>query len=160
MMIEPMPPGPGTERTPRRKSLRHLITTVLFLSIGCAGFLAYLFYAEGKKPEPPRAVVIPSRVIQLDVLNGCGARGAGAKFTRYLRGSGYDVVEMKNYSSSGVRKTLVIDRVGNLEAARSVAAVLGVAASNVIQQINPDYFVDVSVIIGEDHASLNPGKSN
>jgi hypothetical protein len=159
-MIEPIPPGPGPERTPRRKSLRHLFTTVLFLSIGCAGFLAYLFYAEGKKPEPPPAPVIPSRVIQLDVLNGCGVKGAGAKFTKFLRGSGFDVVEMKNYSSSGVRTTLVIDRVGNLEAARRVATALGVAPSNVIQQINADYFVDVSVVIGEDHTTLNPGKTN
>ena len=140
--------------------MRHFFTTVLFLSIGCAGFLAYLFYAEGKKPEPPPAPVIPSRVIQLDVLNGCGARGAGAKFTKFLRGSGFDVVEMKNYSSSRVGRTLVIDRVGNLEAARRVAAALGVAESNVVQQINPDYFVDVSVVIGEDHVSLNPGKTN
>jgi hypothetical protein len=85
-MIEPMSPGPGIERTPRRRSLRHFFTTVLFLSIGCAGFLAYLFYAEGKKPELPPAPVIPSGVIQLDVLNGCGARGAGAKFTKFLRG--------------------------------------------------------------------------
>ncbi len=160
MMIEPVSPGPDQARTPRRRSLRHFFTTVLFLSIGCAGFLAYLFYAEGKKPEAPPAPVIPSRVIQLDVLNGCGARGAGAKFTKFLRGSGFDVVEMKNYGSSRVARTIVIDRVGNLEAARRVAAALGVAESNVVQQLNPDYFVDVSVVIGEDHVSLNPGKTN
>jgi len=136
------------------------MTTVLFLSLGCAGFLAYLFYAEGKKPAPPPPEpVIPSKVIQLDVLNGCGAKGAGGRFTDFLRASGYDVVELKNYSSSRVGKTLVIDRVGNLAAARKVAAALGVAEQNVVQQINPDYFVDVSVVIGADHATLNPGKT-
>ena len=153
-------PAPPPERTPRRRSWRNLLTTVLFLSLGCAGFLAYLFFAEGKKPEPPPGPVIPSKVIQLDVLNGCGAKGAGAKFTNFLRGSGFDVVEMKNYSSSRVGRTLVIDRVGNLAAARRVAAALGVAGSNVVQQINPDYFVDVSVVIGEDYPSLNPGKQH
>lgn len=158
MTVDPMPPVSAPERTPPRRSLRTVFTTVLLLSVGCAGFLTYLFYAEGKKPEPPPAPVIPSKVIQLDVLNGCGAKGAGAKFTTFLRGSGFDVVELKNYSSSTVARTLVIDRVGNLAAAQRVAAALGVAGSNVVQQLNPDYFVDVSVVIGEDHGSLLPGK--
>ena len=139
---------------------RNLFTTVAFLSLGCAGFLAYLMYAEGKKPAPPPDPVIPSKVIQLDVLNGCGAKGAGAKFTNFLRGSGFDVVELKNYSSSRVDRTVVIDRAGNLAAARAVAAALGVTESHVVQQINPDYFVDVSVVIGADHVSLNPGKTH
>jgi hypothetical protein len=139
---------------------RTILSTVLFLSVGCAAFLGYLFYAEGKKPEPPPAPVIPSKVIQLDVRNGCGAKGAGAKFTRFLRESGFDVVDVRNYSSSRVARTLVIDRLGNLAAAKKVAAALGVAESNVIQQINPDYFVAVSVVIGEDYPSLNPGKTH
>jgi hypothetical protein len=140
---------------------RNVVTTVLFLSVGCAAFLGYLFYAEGRKqPEPAPAPVVPSKVIQLDVQNGCGAKGAGAKFTQFLRASGFDVVDVKNYSSSRVARTLVIDRLGNLTAAKKVAAALGVAESNVIQQINPDYFVAVSVVIGEDYPSLNPGKTN
>lgn len=140
---------------------RNLLTTVLFLSVGCAAFLGYLFYAEGRKqPEPAPAPVVPSKVIQLDVQNGCGAKGAGAKFTQFLRASGFDVVDVKNYSSSRVARTLVIDRLGNLAAAKKVAAALGVAESNIIQQINPDYFVAVSVVIGEDYPSLNPGKTH
>jgi hypothetical protein len=161
MSIDPIPPGPAPspERTPRRKSLRYIFTTVLFLSFGCAGFLGYLFYAEGKKPPPPPEPVIPSKVVQIDVLNGCGAKGAAAKFTEFLRSSGFDVVEVKNYSSSHLGRTMVIDRVGNLAAAKKVAAALGVPESNVVQQLNPDYFVDVSVVIGGDFESLIPGKT-
>jgi hypothetical protein len=146
---------------PRRRPFRNIVTTMLFLFAGCAVFLGYLFYAEGKKPEQPPAAppAVPSKVIQLDVLNGCGAKGAGGRFTDYLRASGFDVVELKNYSSSKVAKTIVIDRVGNLAAARKVAAALGVAEANVVQQLNPEYFVDVSVVIGADHAALNPGKT-
>lgn len=162
MSIEPILPDHASpqERRPRRTSFRFFLTTVLFLSLGCSAFLGYLFYAEGKKPDPPTPPVIPSKVIQLDVLNGCGARGAGAKFTGFLRAAGFDVVELRNYSSSGVRRTIVIDRVGHLGNARKVAAALGVAESNVVTQINPDYFVDVSVVIGEDQESLNPGKTH
>lgn len=143
-----------------RPLTRNFVTTVLFLAVGCAGFLGYLFYAEGRKPEPPPEPVVPSKVIQLDVVNGSGVKGAGAKFTSFLRASGFDVVELKNYHSSKVPRTLVIDRVGNLAAARKVAAALGVAGADVVQQINPDYFVAVSVVIGEDHPSLNPGKTH
>ena len=139
---------------------RSIPVTVFFFSIGCAAILGYLFHAEGKKPAPaPPAPVIPSGVIQLDVQNGCGAKGAGTKFTNFLRAAGFDVVDVRNYSSSRVARTLVIDRAGNLAAARKVAAALGVAESNVIQQINPDAFVAVSVVIGEDFTHLNPGKT-
>jgi hypothetical protein len=37
-----------------------------------------------------------------------------------------------------------------------VALALGIEASHIVQQINPDYFVDVSVLIGMDHQSLKP----
>jgi len=145
------------DRTQRRKHLLSVLNAVFFLFIGCAGFLSYLYFAEGRKADPaPDVAMIPSKTIQMDVLNGCGARGAGSAMTRTLRGMGFDVVELKNYSSFKVKETLVIDRVGNLDAARRVAAALGVRESNVVQQINPDYFVDVSIVIGEDYTTLKP----
>jgi hypothetical protein len=159
MSTEPMPPGSTrpVERTQRRKTFLTVLNAVFFLFLGCAAFLSYLYFAQGKKPQPGSDVpVVPSKVIQMDVLNGCGARGAGSKITKMLRGMGFDVVELKNYSSFNVTETLVIDRVGNLAAARRVASALGVRASNVVQQINPDYFVDVTVVIGDDYASLKP----
>ncbi len=150
-------PAPGVERAPRRKTFLTVLNAFFFLFLGCAGFLSYLYLAEGGKPDPDAgAPVIPSKVIQMDVLNGCGARGAGSKMTKMLRGMGFDVVELKNYSSFDVTETLVIDRVGNLAAARSVAGAIGVRESNVVQQINPDYFVDVTIVIGDDYLSLKP----
>ena len=52
----------------------------------------------------------------------------------------------------------MVDRVGDLATARRVARSLGVADNNIIQQINPDYFVNVSVIIGEDFSGLHEVK--
>lgn len=159
MSNEPMSSdsAPGVERMLRRKKLLSVLNAVFFLFLGCAGFLSYLYLAEGKKTQPESGTpVIPSKVIQMDVLNGCGVRGAGAKMTGMLRGMGFDVVEIKNYSSFRVAETLVIDRVGNLASTRRVALSLGVRESNIIQQINPDYFVDVTIVIGADYASLKP----
>ena len=159
MSIEPMSsdPAPGVDRTKRRKKFLTLLNTAFFLFLGCAGFLFYLYLAEGGRSQPESAVpFVPSKAIQMDVLNGCGARGAGSKITKMLRGLGFDVVELKNYSSFKVKETLVIDRVGNLAAARKVAGAIGVGDANVVQQINPDYFVDVTVVIGDDYSSLKP----
>lgn len=100
--------------------------------------------------------VAPGQVIQIDLLNGCGVNGAASKFTGYLRARGYDVVEMKNYKTSDVRESLVIDRTGNVETAQKVAYALGVKEKNIIQQINQNYFVDVSVVVGKDFNALKP----
>lgn len=107
---------------------------------------------QEQKPEPPK----PTEVVQVDVLNGCGEKGVGARFTSFLRARGYDVVEMKNYKTTNITHTLVVDRMGNLKPALDIAAHLGVADTNILQQLNPDYFVDVSVIIGEDFYDLAP----
>jgi len=119
------------------------------------GYFSYTILARnGLASGDATAKAANSRMIQLDVLNGCRITGAAAKVTRSLRTSGFDVVEMKNYKMSNVRQTVVIDRVGDLASARRVAQALGVPEKNVVQQLNPDYFVDVSVIIGEDFPSL------
>lgn len=97
-------------------------------------------------------------IIQIDVLNGCGAAGAAQDVTAYLRARGFDVVEIRNYKTFDVATSLVIDRVGDTGAAERVAYALGIARNNVIQQINPDYYVDVTVVVGKDHASLKPSR--
>jgi hypothetical protein len=127
---------------------------VLVLIIGYFGYGYYL--SEKTKTTNEKTEIISPRVLQLDVLNGCGVKGIGSKFTDFFRTQGFDVVESKNYKSFQVSQTLVIDRTGDLAAARRVAAALGVKEKNIIQQINLDYFVDVSVIIGKDYSQLNP----
>lgn len=96
-----------------------------------------------------------TQVIQLDVLNGTREAKLAQRVTDYLRTQGFDVVEMGNYKSAPVETTLVLDRTGNIEAAREVARVLGVPESNVRTQIDRSLFLDVSVILGNDFAHLN-----
>jgi len=127
---------------------------VLILVIGYFGY-GYISHVSTKANDDNVENKSP-RILQLDVLNGCGARGIGAKFTDYLRTQGFDVVESKNYKSFQIPQTLVIDRIGDLTAARRVATALGVKENNIVQQLNLDYFVDISVIIGKDYTQLNP----
>jgi hypothetical protein len=134
--------------------------------IALAGFLvivvavlSYSFLVRNIFSPPVdanKANVPPGQVIQIDLLNGCGVPGAAQKFTGYLRARGYDVVEMKNYKTFDVKESLIIDRAGDLKTAQRVAYALGVSKANVLQQINHDYFVDVSVVLGKDFATLKP----
>jgi hypothetical protein len=97
-------------------------------------------------------------VIQVDILNGSGISGAAVKATSYLRARGYDVVEMRNYRSFDVKQSLVVDRTGVMEHAERVAYALGIPRRNIIQQINEQYYVDVSVVIGRDFPALKPSQ--
>jgi hypothetical protein len=106
--------------------------------------------------DSTKANVPAGQVIQIDLLNGCGVPGAAQKVTGYLRARGYDVVEMKNYKTFDVKESLIIDRTGDVETARRVAYALGIDEKNVLQQINHDYFVDVSVVLGKNFATLKP----
>lgn len=101
---------------------------------------------------------VPSDIIQVEVLNGCGVSGAADRFTDYLRDNNFDVVNVSNYISFDVTNSMVIDRIGNMANAYKVAKSLGIKNENVIQQLNKDYFLDVSVIIGRDYYNLNPLK--
>lgn len=111
----------------------------------------------GPPPSPPPPPVV-GKAIQVDVLNGCGVKNVASRIRDYLLKQGIDVVEMKNYKTFDVGETLVIDRVGNLELAQHVGRILGIQDQNIIQELNPDYFVQVSVVIGKDYSNLKPMK--
>lgn len=88
--------------------------------------------------------------IQLEVLNGTTESGAAQRLTEALRSGGFDVVDIGNFKSSNVQRTMVIGRTADKSAAMSVASFLGVDKSHVVQQPDKDLYLDVSVIVGKD----------
>lgn len=139
-----------------------LLNTAIFLLAGVIIYLSYSIYIKLANKEVPAEAVnnsgIPSEIIQCDVRNGCGVNGVADRFTDYLRANNFDVVNIGNYSSFDIENTIIIDRMGNMTNAYETARVLGVKKENVIQQVNEEYFLDVSVIIGKDYFKLNPLK--
>lgn len=135
-----------------------LNTSIILLSI----VIIYLVYSIIIKISPPNPdeplenEKQAAEIIQLEVLNGCGAAGIADVFTNHLRQRKFDVVNVSNYISFDIDRTMVIDRTGNMANAHKVAEALGVNEANVFQQINNDYFLDVSVIIGRDYNNLLP----
>lgn len=136
------------------------LNVVIFL---LAAIIIYITYSIGsklsdgdKKEVKQKSVQVASEVIQVQILNGCGVAGVADRFTDYLREKGFDVVDRGNYTSFDIDKTLIIDRLGNLANAKKTAEVLGADDKSVIQQLNEDYFLDVTIIIGKDYYKLTP----
>ncbi len=148
----------------RSKSLnpKSLLLNIVIVGLGILVFvLFYMFITRTVTDQPVEWQTNEGRtktgeIIQLDVQNGCGVQGVAQKFTDYLRSRNFDVVQSSNYKTFDVERTLVIDRTGVIENAKKVAHALGVDEENVVQQINPDYHLHVSVVIGKDYERLKP----
>lgn len=94
------------------------------------------------------------RVVQIEVLNGCGVPGAANRMTDRLRRLGFDVVETGNFDHFDVRRTLVISRNGDMDAAARVADMLGLEEDRILREESPDYYLDMTILIGADVEEL------
>ncbi len=150
--------------------LKHYSINLLIVLL--AVVTIYLFYNLFKRLTTPqtdiKTQVVDSTTyltkqpsggtLQIDVQNGCGVSGIADKFTEFLRSKGFDVVEMGNFSTQDIKTSMVIDRTGNMKNAKRVAQSLGISEKYVIQQMNKNYFLDATVVIGKDYSELNPFK--
>ncbi len=110
-------------------------------------------------PDPQRpseSTELVGSIIQVEVRNGAGIDDLAAETTHYLRNRGFDVVDVGNYGSFEQKQSVVIDRVGDPEAAQTVAEALGLPSDQVRQDIRRQYYLDASVIIGKDYKQLRP----
>jgi hypothetical protein len=150
----------GTQTNKIKSSTTNLFLNLIIIVLG--GLIIFMSYSLVTKIKGIASVDeeelnnLPAAIVQLEVLNGCGVTGVADKFTAYLRQNNFDVVQVGNYSSFDFDKTIVIDRTGKRANADKVAGALGIDKENIIQQINNDYFLDVSLIIGRDFNKLKP----
>jgi len=142
--------------------LRNGLLNVALL-VGGLGVVVLLYGLATRTLVPPAAPERPSEestlvgsVIQVEVRNGAGIDHLAARATEYLRDRGFDVVEVGNYESFQQEQSVVIDRVGDPEAARKVAEALGLPPGRVRQEVRRQYYLDASVIIGDDYKQLRP----
>jgi hypothetical protein len=138
------------------------LNTFIFLLSIVIIYLSYSivnkFLFSSEESEEKNNKIYPSEIIQLEVLNGCGISGVADKCTEYLRQKKFDVVNVSNYISYDIDHSMVIDRTGNMANAKKIAEALGIDKEYVVQHINEDYFLDVSLVLGKDFNRLNPYK--
>lgn len=75
-----------------------------------------------------------------------------------MRANKIDVVNLGNYRSFEIENSIIISRNEKILNAEKVAAIVGLDRSRIIQQINPDYLLDVTFILGRDYRNLIPIK--
>lgn len=154
------PPKKNEDITSSTKNL--FLNVAVFLLFAVIIFMLYSIYLKltGTKQDYSSSATdqIASEIIQVEVLNGCGISGVADRFTDYLRNNNFDVVNMGNYIRFDMDETLVIDRIGNMANAQKTAKALGIKNSNILQQLNQEYFLDVSIVIGRDYYTLQPFK--
>ena len=132
---------------------------MLWLLTGVAG-VVLLSAALWQSVEPaaesaPPPVQRLDQPIRIEILNGCGVPQVAAHLTQKTRRLGFDVIHEGNAAQFGFLHTVVIDRSGDWDKARKVAAVLGIP--HCVQQITASEFrlADVSVVIGRDYQRLH-----
>lgn len=139
-----------------------VLNTSIIILILINSFLAYsLFKSFSFAEENPAQTFLEDSTkvkIQVEVLNGCGISGVAEKLTDYLRSNGIDVVNLGNYRSFEIENSIVIGRNEKFQNAEIVAGLVGLNQQNIIQQINPDYLLDVTFILGKDYRNLIPLK--
>ena len=86
--------------------------------------------------------------IRVEVLNAGGRADMARIATGELRDRGLDVVYFGNAPTFGRDSSVVLDRVGRLDAARTVADVLGIP--RVRSEPDSNLYLDVTVILGQD----------
>jgi hypothetical protein len=103
---------------------------------------------------PPEA--IPTRPTRVEILNGCGTSGLASSYAQLLRDQGYDVRDTRNAPHHNYEKSWVIDRSAIPGIGHRLAATLGIDSAHVTFETNPQLVdVDLSLILGKDHQSLN-----
>ena len=140
------------------------IAAVAVLSLAAGALLAEAAHRwtsrvrAAEEPVPaasggPAATVPAERArIRVEVLNAAGVPGLADRATDHLRAQGFDVVGYGNAAAAPA--TAVLDRVSVPALAREVAGALGSAP--VVTRPAPDGLVDVTVLLGADHARWLP----
>jgi hypothetical protein len=128
--------------------IRGVALVVVILAVGA--YLGSALYQWSAAPGPVPAVagrfpVVGERV-RVEVLNGGGVPAMARAATDELRDEGFDVVYYGNWKDCCQDSSMVVDRVGNLEWARSVADALGIR--EVRSEPDSNLYLDVSVVVG------------
>jgi len=148
--------GKGGAKASRWQTLGLFVTLLAVAAL--VGSLAWGAWEHFRAPAAPapapapaesaRRSVAPAGRVRVQVLNATPTKGLARVATTVLRDRGFDVVETGNAPRGTPPTSVVLDRVGNLEAAREAASALGIA--HVETRRDPGLLLDVTVVLGTD----------
>ncbi len=139
------------------KTKNILLNITLFILGLLFLFIVYNVYLSLKKSpyEDLEDKHSTGRIIQVRILNGTQTDGLAKKLSDYLRMMNFDVVVQGNYSTRDVRKTFVIDHLGDKRVLRRVIRILKIDPNQVRTEKKEFELTDITIVIGEDYQKLN-----
>ena len=138
--------------------IRALVLLVVLL---VAGTLLGSSLAQWWHVGPPPPGLESSRVrgrVRVEVLNAGGTSGVARGATAVLRDLGLDVVYYGNAENFSDEPSVVLDRVGRVDAARTVADALGIRELR--SEPDSNLFVDVTVRLGPEWSGVPDSLGN
>jgi len=124
------------------------VVAVVLLAGAFIGSAGSEWWGRRRELTAPAAQQTVEARIRVEVLNAGGSSGAARGATDRLRDGGVDVVFFGNAGSFDRDSSVVLDRMGHLDAARSVADALGIRT--VRSEPDSNLYLDVSVLLGRD----------
>jgi hypothetical protein len=121
----------------KKASLVILVSLVLVLGVSMTARLAREAPSHGK--------------ISVEVLNGCGIQGLGARTRALLRDQDFDVIDVSNAERFDYLCTIALDRTGDISRAREVINALG--RGEAVTQVTDNNLAEVTLILGKDSGS-------
>lgn len=156
----------GSSATGKRLQTIGLFLTLLVVAVLVGSLAAGLVRGRGGEPARPAdahgaaetpadgaatTAARPTERVRVEVLNASGVPGLAAKGRTLLRDAGFDVVYVGNARGFAPDTSLVLDRVGRMELARSVADQMEIP--RVFPRPDSNVYVDVTVVLGKDWAA-------
>jgi len=117
--------------------------------------------AQAEIPEETEIKIedIEPSPIRIQVLNGCGVAGIAGRVGKWLEKNGYDVKDIGNADRNDYSSSRILNRTGNLTAARELARLTGISEKEIKRlDLMPKPEVDLTFIIGKDHRRLSIGR--
>lgn len=143
---------------------RVAVSAALFLALGLVGAFIVSAVADAFDDDGPSAtpqglqVPAPAPLnpadVRVEVLNGAGKAGLARDATHALRSDGFDVVYFGNADRFDHARSVVIDRMGQPDLARAVAASLGV--DSLTTAVDSSLMLEVTVVLGANWPPPDP----
>lgn len=151
---------PSSGETNRRRGIfRYLEWAALLAVIGLLGYVG--LYIVKVSRGVTKDADIRLQTVRLQVINGCGAQGLSARFAHQLDGIVDGVLEIRVVDSDDVdlrrvKRTFVISRIENTDAAKTLAERLGLDKTQVIFEPleNNIRQITATLVLGDDYGSL------
>ena len=94
--------------------------------------------------------------IQIQIQNGCGLSGIAKVYTKFLRTSGYDVLEYTNANHFNFENTqLIVHKKDTIGFVNEMVQILKIKPDFITYNHNNNFIYEMTVIIGHDYNNLD-----